>query len=509
MSKSVLVTFNGYPQTPSAFLPDNGLASLAACLLEKGHDTRIHDYNIPETIKALYSSSREGLEHNLRVYTNQIANEILSVEGLDFVGFKLWTGDGFKASTYIATELKRKNPKLRVIAGGPHVDLFGEKIFQKTDAFDVLASGEGEETIAGYADYVDGKTRLEDIPNTTYSANGQITRTPERRVRNLNSLPIPLYEKNIYPSFDPRRKIKMLVSEWARGCPYNCNFCIHPSKSGLVVRSKIPERVAHEFEHYKKMYATSVFLSGDSDTPGKLLEGVAEELLRRGENIVYTATTHMNHVNSERLRKMKEAGFIITFYGMESGSQKILDRSIDKKLKVSTMRKAIPETKEAGITVFTSVIVPAPGETESTKKETLELLLETRPDYVPVNVPMIGPFSDWHDNAEYYGIKLGKDYDDRLMFFTPTLLLAPSQWNPLNYTIDGKQFSEIARESNDFAESLEEEGIVTQMSYDIVLMAGYAGIEPRTFRDKVRRILATGDYLEVERIIEKINQNIT
>jgi radical SAM superfamily enzyme YgiQ (UPF0313 family) len=505
MSKSVLVSFNGYPQTPSAFVPDNGLASLASCLLKRGHDTRIFDYNIPETIKWLYSDSKEGFGQALKSYARKIADEILSVQDLDFIGFKLWTGDGFKASTQIATEVKKRNPNLKLIAGGPHVDLFREKIFQNTNAFDVVAFGEGEETITGYAENIDGLRKLEDVPNVIYRSNGTIRQNDEKRIQHMDDLPFPVYDKEVYPTIN--MKLRMLVSEWARGCPYRCNFCTHPSKSGSVVRSKTATRIVDEFAYDKPF--TSVFLSGDSDTPGKLLEEVAEELISRRQKIVYTAITHMNHVNKERLMKMKEAGFTGIFYGMESGSQELLDKSIDKKLKVATIRKAISDAKDTGLTVFTSVIIPAPGETEASKLATLDMLLELKPDYVPVNVPMIGPFSKWHDEPESYGIELSSDYDDRLMFFTPTLLFPPSEWNPLRYKIDGKEFSQIAQESNNFVEQLEKARIATQISCDIFLMAKYAEIEPREFRNKARKILASGDYKEMEQIIQKINRNIT
>jgi radical SAM superfamily enzyme YgiQ (UPF0313 family) len=73
---------------------------------------------------------------------------------IDFVGLKLWNGDGFVASQIIAECIKKNFPDMPIFAGGPHVDIFLENIYKITDAFDCLVYGEGEETIVMLAEYV-------------------------------------------------------------------------------------------------------------------------------------------------------------------------------------------------------------------------------------------------------------------------------------------------------------------------------------------------------------------
>ena len=43
MARGLLVSYAGYPYTPSSLMPDNGLANLAGALLEAGHDVSIVD----------------------------------------------------------------------------------------------------------------------------------------------------------------------------------------------------------------------------------------------------------------------------------------------------------------------------------------------------------------------------------------------------------------------------------------------------------------------------------
>ena len=184
-SKSLLINYSGYPTTPNAFMPDNGLAVLAGSLLSYGHETMILDYSTLDIMKLLPQEYGERLfklnqvasEDNskeLQEISNSInqlqdkdiaekALEIVSriiEQKIDFIAFKLWTGKSFENSIKLAREIKRQIPSIPIFAGGPHVDYFRGRIYKATDVFDVLAYGEGEETILGLADYALGKRRL-------------------------------------------------------------------------------------------------------------------------------------------------------------------------------------------------------------------------------------------------------------------------------------------------------------------------------------------------------------
>ncbi len=67
--------------------------------------------------------------------------------GADFVGLKLWNGDGFSGSVRIAEAIRARAPRVRLIGGGPHADYFGGHILQHTDVFDQLIQGEGEQVL--------------------------------------------------------------------------------------------------------------------------------------------------------------------------------------------------------------------------------------------------------------------------------------------------------------------------------------------------------------------------
>lgn len=530
-TKSLLISYSGYPTSPHAFMPDNGLAVLAGSLLANGHETTILDYSTIDIMNLLPPEYGEKLsrlnqdteaDHSkeLREIFNALSliqeediakkareiTDIIAERDIDFLAFKLWTGKGFENSIKLASEIKKINGRVPIFAGGSHVDYFRGSIYKVAGMFDALVYGEGEETIVDLADYVLGKKALTLIPNLLIKKGSTIIQTPEKRLENLD-ISFPIYDTDTYPALKGDKKIKLFISEFSRGCPFQCNFCGHSNKSGSVWRSKSAERINEEFRHVINTLGTRIFRNGDSNTPGPLLRNVAEKLILDGLDIEYALISHVNNLNPDDFGLLKRSGCFSIFFGIESGNQHIIDSYINKGLKLERVRKIIMECKKNNLFAVTSFIYPGPGDTENSKKDTFKFIIETKPDTVNICTPVVTPRSTWGDNPGKYGIELSENYFDELMFFTPALFYPPTMWKPLSYKISGKDFFEIAGESDRFAESLEKEGILTQVMDDAALMAKHCKMDFREFRSKVRHYLSAGDQINMAAIIKTINSS--
>ncbi|MBI2413361.1 MAG: B12-binding domain-containing radical SAM protein [Deltaproteobacteria bacterium] len=529
-SRSLLINYSGYPTSPNAFLPDNGLAVLAGSLKAEGHSARILDFNTIDVMDLLprelgerlfaLRSDKEGRADELEKIRKEIeriqdedierkAAEISAAvarEKADFIGMKLWTGKSFENSIKLANGIKKRLPDLPIFAGGPHVDYFRERIYKVTEVFDALAYGEGEETIVALAESAVAKKGYEAVPNLVFKNGAEIKTTHERRLEDLNRS-FPVYDTETYPALSGNKKLKMFISEFSRGCPFRCNFCGHSMKSGARWRSKTSEHILSEFRHVIENHGTRVFRNGDSNTPGFLIKDVAEKIVSQGLDIEYALISHINNLDSRSFETLRRSGCFSVFFGIESGNQAHLDRYINKGLNLERAKKAIRECKESGLFVVASFVYPSPGQTEETGRDTFEFIKETVPDAVSICVPIITPKSEWGDFPEKYGIELSANYFDDLMFFTPALFFPPTLWRPLEYKINGKAFSEIAKESTAFAKSLEGEGLLTQVMDDAALMSRHCGLDFREFRDKVGHYLTVGDREGMSAIIEKINES--
>ena len=539
-TNSILITFAGYPYTPSSLLPDNGMANLAASLLKHGHTTKIMDLNtttmigrlVPEEFHKKMKSKIANilikgnhrihhiipylllirkLENFQRQEFCRVAEEIVSYiksNKIDFVGLKLWNGDGFLASKIIAELIKKNFPNIPVFAGGPQVDIFLDTIYKVTDAFDCLVYGEGEETIVMLAEYVDGKRKLESIPNVIFRKEGKTFINPVERIEDLNSLPFPVYDSSVYSAMKGNEeKIKMIVLDESRGCSNKCYFCIQPVKSGNL-RMKSSKRLVDEIEKFMNNEKIPVFRFAGSSTPPELFKGISEEILRRNLRVEYSSFGHIRGMDFETLQMLKKSGCFAIFYGMESGSQKILD-SMNKKVTIKDIERTLTYSKEAGIFTVVSIIFPAPFETKKTEKDTLNMLLKIRPDGIPIQMPGVYPQTEWAKNPYNFNIELDKkSYLLKLINYKIKLFFPPRFWKPLPYRINGKKFTEFSSQTEKMTNELEKNGLLTGVSDDLALLAKYAGMSPKQFRDENRVLFLSGDGQAIRKEVVKINSKI-
>jgi len=545
MSKALLVNYVGRPLTLSSLLPDNGLANMAASLLENNYEVKILDYSTINTIKRLRYPEKESktvfalgkkiakelqesgkadikkieklhtIEEKLDSIQNEkrfeIAKEITNIvgeENADFVGLKLWNGDGFKGSLMIAEELKKEYPSMPIFAGGPHVEWFKDLILKETDNIDAINYGDGEETIVHLADYVQGKKKLKDIPNLIYKNKRNIKKTKQKWIENLEDIPFPMYDKEIYPSMKDDQKIKIFVLDESRGCPYSCNFCIHPQKSGDTWRTKSKKRIINEMEYIMDNYGSNAFVFAGSTTPPKLLNDIAKEILERGLKVDYTIFGNFKGTKTEDYKLLKESGCYAIFFGLESGSEMILDKAMNKKTPKEKIKKALNSAKDAGIYTIASVIYPAPFETEETRKETLDLLIETKPDSVPLQFPGLIPGSRWTNNPEKFNFEVEENYEETLLNYKVKLLFPPSLWDSLPFKCNDDDFLNLVKKSGEFVHAIEKNGILTAIPQDLALIIKNLDISPKEFRDKDREHFLTGDYKKISNMIEKVNRNV-
>ncbi len=522
-------------------MPDNGLAGLAGCLIEAGHKVKILDYNTSSLVGRLYPEplSRRvmpvadkivqgkkpgardiamlwSVQKILSPYQQRQASligveisDIVRDEDISFAGLKLWNGDGFTGSLRIARELRRRHPGLLIFAGGPHVDFFRENIFSMTDDFDALVYGEGERTIVMLAGYAASGGNLEKIPNLIFKKNNKIHTTEIKRIENLNLLPSPVYDEEIYPAMRGDEKIKMIVLDESRGCNNSCHFCIHPVKSGRL-RERTASKVVEEMSLIQSKYGFSVFRYAGSSTPFELHKNIANEIIKRNLKVRYTTFGHVRKADGDVFRLMKKSGCFGVFFGIESGSPRILNSAMNKGLARGQSEKAIKLAKEAGLFTAASVIFPAPGEDEKTEAETLELLARCLPDAAPAQFPLLTPGTKWFRDPELFGFILDKkSYTRMAMNYKIKLMFPPRFWKPFPYKINGEPYKISCMKLDNFIKKVEALGITTTISDEIALLAFCAGMRPGKFRDSCRAGLLSGNQAGISKLVRKINKALT
>ncbi len=532
MAKCFLVTLAGYPQVFSHFMPDNGLANLAACLVRSGHEVKIFDFNtlsvvdglFPEGLKDKARSAFERREpsmisdlyYELDDYwrkgfrrLGRDLTEAIRREKPDWVGFKLWNGDGYKASKLMAEEIKRFFPSMPIIAGGSHADVFKETILMDTDAFDYLTHKEGEPMIVKFSEFIDGKLSLEGVPNLIFRRNGSIVKTPVARVENLDEIPTAVYDEAVYPGLKGDEKTKMATFEESRGCRNNCAFCTHTIKSGAL-RIKSIETCLSQLAELNEKYGYCAYKLGGSFSPSRFINDLAKSILESGFSMEWASYGHLSDVQHADFQLWKKAGCRALFFGLESGDQLLLDQVHNKGNSIETIKRSLQEVKSAGIFTITSIIYPNPGETENSRNATLKLLSEIKPDSIPCHFPMLLPGALWEKEPERFGfqIKNPSTYRQEILNYKARLMYPPEFWPEIPVIVDGKEYPRYAAENAEMVMELEKNGFLTLLSDENALAARLAGMPARDLRNDTARAFFCGDIMKIADIIASVNQGV-
>jgi len=352
-----------------------GALYIARALIEDGHSVRI------ENCDAEQLGYRDLL---LRI--KEFKPDVIGLSGVIVMSYKF-----IKELSFI---IKREFPKVKIIIGGG-VTVAGRMLLENSAA-DILVIGEGDITIRELMDCLVSNRSYHAVSGIAFKENGEIKLTPPREpIRNLDILKYPAFDlidmnkylldiKDIILSyrhyknpdrriFQPHRSKRMLRILFGRGCISRCSFCFRPT-AGL--RQFSLPYVFDYIEYLMNKFNINIFSFGDEcfspnkDWNWKFLS----ELKKRKLDILFQIMgMRVDTVDRELLRAFKEAGCLQIFYGIESGSQRILD-IIDKKTNVQQNFQALRETIGAGIYTAPNFLFGLPGETTETVKESISFL---------------------------------------------------------------------------------------------------------------------------------------
>ncbi len=359
---------------PSGLMLDNGPALLASYLLGEGYAPIIFDFNNLKTIEDI---AKKGKEVFLKESIDYLDDYYRS-NGVKIAGTKVYA-NGFVDNVRIHEELKKRNPELIIVAGGPQVDWFGDDIFNYTDVFDMLTYGDGDLAIVPLAKLAYGNGNIDDIPNLIYRKDGQTRRTKRKHI-SMDNLPTPTYDREYYPDIDG--KIFIAPREDSRGCSYGkCGFCVH-TRIGGKRRERSVEKLAQEIETSGMKVSR---LTGPSPLPDYIYELIK---LIPDKKISTFAYSFPGYDYAEIAK-----GLMGAFIGIEATDKHILENVLKKtdnaERYLQNAAEMVRELKKHGTATIVSMMVPCPGETQSTMERSIEYLVDIQPDFV-VTLPM-GP----------------------------------------------------------------------------------------------------------------------
>jgi len=282
--------------------------------------------------------------------------------------------------------LKRLWPEKRLVFGGAAISQLYKYLKDKTrikEVFtlcDAIVIGEGETAICEMA-ASDGDFERGGFTNTiAYCRDSDRLSLPAIRYENVTALGRPVYDHPWDLYLSPERGINYSPT---RGCYWNrCTFCdygLNTDKPTSPWRERGIAQVVDDLEHARRRYGVRyVHFAVDAMAPG-YLERLADAICEAGLDLRWSADLRMEKVlTGERARKMAQAGCVCVSFGIESGSQRILNL-IDKGTNVGCMSATIGNFASAGVACQLMAFTGFPTETPEEREATLELIRETEP----------------------------------------------------------------------------------------------------------------------------------
>ncbi|HVN67890.1 MAG TPA: radical SAM protein, partial [Candidatus Sulfotelmatobacter sp.] len=381
------VTFKSGGETPPL-----GLAWLAAVCRKNGFEPLIVDGPA------------------LHLTAQQTADKVLSYKP-DYVGLTA-ANISIERAGQIAEFIKNAaSDKIKIIIGGPHLTSVPERTMQLFPHFDIGVIGEGEVTIVELLQALAGGRGPEQVKGLIIRKNGALLRTGVRPlIQHLDELPMPAWDllpdlKTFYcPPVHTVKCFPAALLVPSRGCPYQCTFCdrsVFGNRYRIFSVDYVIRMVRDLYDNYG---IREIQFRDDNLTVNRqYLTELCTRLLAEPIKICWSCVGRVNTIDPELLRLMKRSGCWSISYGIESGSQRILDE-IKKGTTLAQIKQAINWTAQAGISTVGFFMAGLPGENAESMAATIKLVKELPLSEFHMTFFTPHPGTAVYPIADHYGV---------------------------------------------------------------------------------------------------------
>jgi len=328
-----------------------GLYYIAALLKEKGYQVEILNwYNLKDIDLARWTFS--ALKPSI-------------------IGFSIFNANRW-GGIDLARLAKELLPDTKVVFGGVGATFLWEHLLSNFPEIDFIVRGEGEYTFLELVEAILNQAptqELAKIQGLALRIDGKPRLTPEKEfLSDIDILPDP----SKYFSF------QHVIS--SRGCPWNCVFCGSPTFWKRKVRFHSPEYFVSQLERLYQKGVNFFYVSDDTFTLNKeRVITICEEIIKRNLKITWQAISRVDCIDEDIVYWMRKAGCLQISFGVESGSDKIRNKILKKRISQEKIKKAFEICRHYGLVPRAYFIYGCPNESKKTIKATIKLMKDIKP----------------------------------------------------------------------------------------------------------------------------------
>ena len=338
--------------------PPIGIMSLSAVLKRAGHECVIFDQANPETPSD--------------VIIDEIRRQRPALVGLSFL-----STTSYPYAKLLARQIRAADATIPLAFGGVFATLNAQLVKLQCPEVDFVCRGDGEQLLLDLIERLDAP---EGVAGVTWARDGRLVHNPNRALdRDLDQWPFP--DRESLPldfiesmPLDVPAVLSMerfTTMQTSRGCPWPCVFCDIPVFNEGKWRSRSPQHVIDEFKHLTDHgYGSVYFVDDHFLLQPKRIEAICDGLIAMKNKIKYGLEGRVDSVAQHLFPKLARSGCRTVMFGIESGSQKILDR-LKKEQTLQDIETAVSNAKRSGIEIVHGFfVVGIPDETEADLRAT-------------------------------------------------------------------------------------------------------------------------------------------
>ncbi len=355
-----------------------------------------------DAVTSLFFSRREPMLYETR--------ELELLEGIlrpaDIVMVSVYSSYAERARQ-VTDFIHERFPRTKVFWGGPHCISVPELGLKQADG---ICFSEGDEAVPDLAERLEkGGDAWLSTPNFAFRVGATVIRNPVRPAfRDLDSL--PHYDYELVDSFILDRELVPMTRELlkarlasypyripifyfmtSRGCPHNCSYCNNCRY--LALWGKVPirlhsvGRVIDELEQQLRHLGFIEFVGfGDDDffvRPQEQIEEFAAAYSSR-IGLPFGVAVSARTYRREKLEPLLDAGLKMVQMGVQSGSERVLEKVFNRKLGAERTRAAALDMarygRKRGLDLGLDFIIDNPYETREDAWQTFRYILELPPE---------------------------------------------------------------------------------------------------------------------------------
>lgn len=351
---------------------------------------------LKKTIESSYNDV-EILEFTINHHQEYILSEIYR-KNPDVLCFSCYIWN-IEMILELSSNIKKVLPDVLIVLGGPEVSFEAEALMVSNDSIDFIVVGEGEITLKKLLLTLEDFGDISQLPGILFRARGRIYTTEGQcTMLSMEELPFPYQDEEL-------QEDKIIYYESSRGCPFNCQYCLSSTFSGV---NFLPlGRVKEELSYFLEKRVRQVkFVDRTFNANKKNTIEILKFLLEKNNGYTnFHFEVAADLIDEEMLELLKTAavGLFQFEIGVQSTNEETL-KAIDRKTNFELLKDIVGKISSfKNIHQHLDLIVGLPHEDYYSFRKSFNDVFQLRPEKLQIGFLKLLKGSGLRINSDKYG----------------------------------------------------------------------------------------------------------